>query len=168
MIAGDFCTHQCPWCLCVKIGSVNRLIFDCSRYRSYFHVIKQSGNVFCKSSQSKEIISPVEEIPQLTNIIDLKSRSVYYYTLSFKSFEIKINYEGHEKSLLWVIKSHSWKNYGCWGTCLKIYLWARGVTKFDYGRVVVIWRPASPFHNNNAGNECMSIYVNSDYSINLS
>ncbi len=41
--------------LCVKMGSMNGFIVDCSRYLSCFHIINQSGNAL-QSSQSEEVL----------------------------------------------------------------------------------------------------------------
>ncbi len=40
--------------LCVKTGSMNRFIADCSRYVFWFHIISQSGNAVL-GSQSGEV-----------------------------------------------------------------------------------------------------------------
>ncbi len=40
--------------LCVKTGSMNGFIADCSRYMFWFHIISQSGNALL-ASQSEEV-----------------------------------------------------------------------------------------------------------------
>ncbi len=50
--AGTFCTH-CEL-LCVKTGSINGFIVDCSTYLFWFHIIDQSGNALL-ASQSEEV-----------------------------------------------------------------------------------------------------------------
>ncbi len=40
--------------LCVKMGSMNGFIADCSRYMFWFHIISQSGNALI-ASQSEEV-----------------------------------------------------------------------------------------------------------------
>ncbi len=42
--------------LCVKMGSMNRFIVDCSRYLFWFHIVNQSGNALL-ASQSEEVTS---------------------------------------------------------------------------------------------------------------
>ncbi len=41
--------------LCIKMGSMNRFIADCSRYVFWFHIISKSGNAVL-ASQSEEVI----------------------------------------------------------------------------------------------------------------
>ncbi len=46
--------HQYGETLCVKMGSMNGFIADCSRYVFWFHIISQSGNALL-ASQSGEV-----------------------------------------------------------------------------------------------------------------
>ncbi len=50
--------------LCVKMGSMNVFIADCSRYVFWFHIISQSGNaVLASQSEEVRISGQVVDIP---------------------------------------------------------------------------------------------------------
>ncbi len=69
--------------LCVKMGTTNRFIVDCSRYLSCFHIINQSGNALIQSSQSEEVLL-----------------SLHFLDLNIPNWPISIHYRATDWSIL--------------------------------------------------------------------